>query len=160
VVVGGSYASNQDVNTNLSENLIDDVSLEYRITKNENMYVKVFRQKNYENIIEGEITETGGGFLFRKQVGSLLDLFRKKPQPATMQPRPSSNTSQNDSTAEVSNTIADTVPSHTDSIAIPKTLNTRPEEREETTAHATDTIAPRMSNTERLCAPMRKEEEQ
>ncbi|MBQ5750101.1 MAG: hypothetical protein IIV86_02110, partial [Bacteroidaceae bacterium] len=65
---------------NLRENLIDDISLEYRLTKRENMYLKVFRQTGYESIIEGEITQTGAGFLFRKQVKSLLDLFRKKPQ--------------------------------------------------------------------------------
>lgn len=78
VAVGGSYASNQDVTQNLKENLIDDISLEYRITKRDNMYIKVFRQTGYESIIEGEITQTGAGFLYRKQVGSLLDLFRKK----------------------------------------------------------------------------------
>lgn len=77
-VIGGSYASNQDVTQNLKENLIDDISLEYRLTKRENMYLKVFRQTGYESIIEGEITQTGAGFLFRKQVNSLLDLFRKK----------------------------------------------------------------------------------
>lgn len=79
VVVGGSYASNQDVTQNLKENLIDDISLEYRLTKRDNMYIKVFRQTGYESIIEGEITQTGAGFLYRKQVGSLLDLFRKRP---------------------------------------------------------------------------------
>lgn len=80
VVLGGSYASNQDVAQNLNENLIDDISLEYRLDKRESMYLKVFRHKGYESIIEGEITETGAGFLYRKQVKSLLDLFKKKPQ--------------------------------------------------------------------------------
>lgn len=78
VVIGGSYATNQDATQNLKENLIDDISLEYRLTKRENMYLKVFRQTGYESIIEGEITQTGVGFLYRKQVMSLLDLFRKK----------------------------------------------------------------------------------
>ena len=85
VVIGGSYASNQDVTQNLKENLIDDISLEYRITKRDNMYVKVFRQTGYESIVEGEITQTGVGFLFRKQVGSLLDIFRKKPKEGNTQ---------------------------------------------------------------------------
>lgn len=80
VVIGGSYASNQDVTQNLRENLIDDISIEYRITKRENMYLKAFRQSGYESIIEGEITQTGVGFLYRKQVMSLLDLFRRKPR--------------------------------------------------------------------------------
>ena len=83
VVVGGSYASNQDVTQNLSENLIDDISLEYRLDKRENMYLKVFRQTGYESIIEGEITQTGIGFMYRKQVQSFLDFFRRKPKPET-----------------------------------------------------------------------------
>lgn len=78
VVVGGSYATNQDATQNLKENLIDDISLEYRLTKRENMYLKVFRHTGYESIIEGEITQTGVGFLYRKQLMSLLDLFRKR----------------------------------------------------------------------------------
>ncbi len=82
VAVGGRYTSNQDVTENLKENLIDDISLEYRITRRDNMYVKAFRQRGYESIIEGEITQMGVGFLYRKQVASLLDLFRKSPKPA------------------------------------------------------------------------------
>lgn len=78
VVVGGSYASNQDVTQNLSENLIDDISLEYRLDKRESMYLKAFRQKGYESIIEGEITQTGVGFMYRKQVASFLDFFKRK----------------------------------------------------------------------------------
>lgn len=124
VVVGGSYASNQDVNTNLSENLIDDVSLEYRITARDNMYLKVFREKNYENIIEGEITETGGGFLYRKQVGSLLDIFRKK-RSATTTPstRPQSRPSTSQAAPQAPDSIVapvDTIaPLSNDTIAIP-----------------------------------------
>ena len=75
--------SNQDITDNLRENLIDDISLEYRLTKRDNMYLKAFRQTGYESIIEGEITQTGVGFLFRKQVNSLLDLFRKKARTTT-----------------------------------------------------------------------------
>ena len=44
------------------------------------MYLKVFRQTGYESIIEGEITQTGIGFMYRKQVQSLLDFFRRKPK--------------------------------------------------------------------------------
>ena len=83
VVVGGSYASNQDVSQNLSENLIDDISLEYRLDKRENMYLKIFRQTGYESIIEGEITQTGVGFMYRKQVQSFLDFFRRKNKSVT-----------------------------------------------------------------------------
>lgn len=101
-VIGGSYASNQDITDNLRENLIDDISLEYRLTKRDNMYLKAFRQTGYESIIEGEITQTGVGFLFRKQVNSLLDLFRKKARTTT--------TNDTTTNARVPETTTDSVP--------------------------------------------------
>ncbi len=95
-VIGGSYATDQDATQNLKENLIDDISLEYRLTKRDNMYLKAFRQTGYESIIEGEITQMGVGFLYRKQVMSLLDLFRKQTTPPTL---PSNTTLPTDTTA-------------------------------------------------------------
>ena len=58
----------RDPSQNLKENLIDDISLEYMLTKRDNMYLKVFRHTGYESILEGEITETGVGFVIRKKL--------------------------------------------------------------------------------------------
>lgn len=76
VVVGGKFSTGADPNENLKENLIDDISLEYIFSKRDNMFVKVFRQNNYESILEGEITETGFGFVVQKKLAKLKDLFR------------------------------------------------------------------------------------
>ena len=40
------------------------------------MYVRLFRHTGYESILEGEITETGVGFVIRKKLLRLGDLFR------------------------------------------------------------------------------------
>ncbi|MDE7495496.1 MAG: hypothetical protein K2M67_01470, partial [Muribaculaceae bacterium] len=37
---------------------------------------KLFRHTGYESILEGEITETGVGFVMRRQLQSLKGLFR------------------------------------------------------------------------------------
>ena len=71
-VIGGKFSTDADPSQNLKENLIDDISLEYMLTKRDNMYLKVFRHTGYESILEGEITETGVGFVIRKK---LLDAF-------------------------------------------------------------------------------------
>jgi hypothetical protein len=45
-------------------------------------YVRLFHNKEYENILESNITETGGGIVLRKKVGKLGELFifkRNKP---------------------------------------------------------------------------------
>lgn len=65
-VIGGKFSTDADPSQNLKENLIDDISLEYMLTKRDNMYLKVFRHTGYESILEGEITETGVGFVIRK----------------------------------------------------------------------------------------------
>ena len=41
-----------------------------------NMFLKLFRHTGYESILEGEVTETGVGFVIRKRVLKISDLFR------------------------------------------------------------------------------------
>lgn len=76
VIVGGSISTDNDPTENLKDNFIDDISAEYRLTKRDNMFIKVFRQTGYESILEGEITQTGVGFVVRKKLMKLGDLFR------------------------------------------------------------------------------------
>jgi hypothetical protein len=40
------------------------------------MYVKLFRHTGYESILEGEITETGVGFVYKRKLRRLGDMFR------------------------------------------------------------------------------------
>lgn len=85
-VIGGKFSTDADPSQNLKENLIDDISLEYMLTKRDNMYLKVFRHTGYESILEGEITETGVGFVIRKKLSRLGDLF-KPMRPKTKKPK-------------------------------------------------------------------------
>ena len=76
-VVGGKFSTDSDPSENLRENLIDDLSFEYLLTKSGNMYIRLFRHTGYE-ILEGEITQTGVGFVIRKRMARLGDLFRSE----------------------------------------------------------------------------------
>ena len=76
VTVGGKVSTGSDPNENAAENLVDDISLEYQLTRRDNMYLKLFRETNFESILEGEVTETGVGFGVRKKVLKLGDLFK------------------------------------------------------------------------------------
>jgi hypothetical protein len=38
-------------------------------------YVKLFHEKNYESVLEGEVIETGLGVVLRKKVSKLGELF-------------------------------------------------------------------------------------
>jgi hypothetical protein len=61
----------------LAAGLLEDVTLEYRLTERENMFLKIYRYNTRESILEGEVTETGGGFVFLKRVNRLGDIFRR-----------------------------------------------------------------------------------
>lgn len=91
-VIGGKFSTDADPSQNLKENLIDDISLEYMLTKRDNMYLKVFRHTGYESILEGEITETGVGFVIRKKLLRLGDLFKSTKPKAKKQQRDETGT--------------------------------------------------------------------
>lgn len=76
--VGGNYSTDASADENFSENLINDISFEYmlRQTNNLSMYVSLFRHNDYESILEGEVTETGVGFVMRRRLSNLRSLFR------------------------------------------------------------------------------------
>ncbi|MDD6209691.1 MAG: translocation/assembly module TamB domain-containing protein [Bacteroidales bacterium] len=76
VIVGGRFSTDADPTENLKENLIDDISLEYVIGKRDNMFIKLFRHTGYESILEGEVIQTGVGFVVRKKLRKLRYLFR------------------------------------------------------------------------------------
>lgn len=86
-VIGGKFSTDTDPTQNLKENLIDDISIEYMLDKRDNMYIRLFRHTGYESILEGEITETGVGFVIRKRLSRLGDLFRSSKPDAKKQKR-------------------------------------------------------------------------
>lgn len=80
VKIGGRISTdNSDVQqSNLEDNLVDDISIEYVLTKKRNLFLKVFRHSNYESVLDGEVTQTGVGIVWRKNFLKLRDLFRSK----------------------------------------------------------------------------------
>lgn len=75
IVVGGNYTTDADADENFSQNLISDISFEYLLNKQGTRYIRLFRHTGYESILEGEITQTGVGFVYKKKIRSLRDLF-------------------------------------------------------------------------------------
>ncbi|MCM1067046.1 MAG: translocation/assembly module TamB [Muribaculaceae bacterium] len=75
IVVGGNYSTDADADENFSQNLINDISFEYFLNTQRTMYVRLFRHTGYESILEGEITQTGVGFVYRRKLSRLGDMF-------------------------------------------------------------------------------------
>ena len=57
------------------QSFIDNISLEYRLDNSGTRYVKLFHNKNYQSLLEGEIIETGVGVVLRKKMRRLGELF-------------------------------------------------------------------------------------
>lgn len=91
IVVGGNYSTDADQDENLAENLVNDVAVEYMLNRSGSMYVRVFRHVGYESILEGEITQTGVGFVLKRKINRLSDIFRRQ---RTLTPQPSHNNPQ------------------------------------------------------------------
>ena len=49
--------------------------MEWRLDKGGTQYIRLFHDKNYDNLVEGEITENGAGVLLRKKVDKFSDLI-------------------------------------------------------------------------------------
>lgn len=76
IVVGGNYSTDANADENFSQNLINDISFEYMLNRSGSMYVKLFRHTGYESILEGEITQTGVGFVYKRKLRRIGDMFR------------------------------------------------------------------------------------
>ena len=74
VIVGGRVSTGQDA-VNTGESIIDNVSVEYRLDKSATRYVNLFYDKNYESLLDGEVTEMGGGLVLRRKTNRLGELF-------------------------------------------------------------------------------------
>lgn len=73
-VVLGGRVSTGDV-PEQTQSFIDNISFEYRLDNSGARYVKLFHNKNYESILEGEITETGVGLVLHKKMKNLGEFF-------------------------------------------------------------------------------------
>jgi hypothetical protein len=76
IIIGGKVSTdNSDNSDNSGQTFIDNVSLEYRLDKGATRYVRLFYDSNKQDILEGRLTETGGGLVLRKKIDKLSELF-------------------------------------------------------------------------------------
>lgn len=76
IIVGGNYSTDAETEDNFAQNLFNDISFEYMLNRSGSMYIKLFRHVGYESILEGEVTQTGVGFVYKRKIHTLRDLFR------------------------------------------------------------------------------------
>lgn len=77
MTIGGKMVTGEAA-SGIQQSFIDKFSLDYRLDKAGNQYLRLFHNKNYENLLDGEVTETGGGYVIRRRLHKLTDLFKFK----------------------------------------------------------------------------------
>ncbi|MDZ7635200.1 MAG: translocation/assembly module TamB domain-containing protein [Bacteroidales bacterium] len=77
VMVSGHMNDNSPGSTQTS-NLFENFIFEYALDTNRTKFIKVYRQQDYEDLLEGEVTKSGVGFIYRKNYDKLRDIWRRK----------------------------------------------------------------------------------
>jgi hypothetical protein len=77
VVVGGTISTGSNV-SGRDQAFFDNVMLEYRLSQTSNKYLKLFYSHDAYDWLEGENSEYGAGFIWRRKVDHFTDLFRFK----------------------------------------------------------------------------------
>ena len=74
--VGGKVSTGA-VTPDRNNSFFDNVSLEYRLDNNATKYVNLFFQNNSYDWLDGYTQKYGGGFIWRRTVQHLTDIFRR-----------------------------------------------------------------------------------
>jgi hypothetical protein len=74
IVIGGKVSSSAEENKE-NQSFIDNVSFEYRLDQTAMRYVRLFYDKTSNDLLEGRITEYGGGFVLRRKMSNFGELF-------------------------------------------------------------------------------------
>lgn len=76
IIVGGNYTNDADPDQNIAQDLINDISFEYMLNQSGTMVIRIFRHTGFESILEGEITQTGVGFVYKRKIQNLGEMFK------------------------------------------------------------------------------------
>ena len=103
VQIGGKLSSGAENESaqGQDQSFFDNVTMEYRLSPTSNQYIKVFYNQNVYDWLEGYTGQYGGGYIYKRKMNSIWDVFKlwssdKKAMPsmpaATYQRRDSTQT--------------------------------------------------------------------
>jgi hypothetical protein len=93
IQLGGKVSSGASEMPGQRQSFFDNVTMEYRLDQNATKNVKLFYQQNVYDWLDGYTGLYGAGYVWRKKMDSLLDIFKmfskdQQPQPMMMRQRP------------------------------------------------------------------------
>lgn len=74
IVVGGKVQSGQEA-SNAQQQFIDNIAVEYQLDKAGHQHLRLYHKRITDDILEGEYSETGVGYILRRKLRTLADLW-------------------------------------------------------------------------------------
>ena len=82
--IGGKVSSGSNDAMSEDQSFFDNVTMEYRLNQDATKNLKLFYNQNVYDWLEGYTGEYGLGFIWRKKLDSVLDVFKKQPASVAM----------------------------------------------------------------------------
>jgi hypothetical protein len=70
-----------------ASNIAGDVSVDYKLSKDGRYMLRVYRNDQYQTVVQGQVVETGVSFILTFDYNKFRELFQNKKEPAPIQPR-------------------------------------------------------------------------
>ena len=83
VAVGGKVSSGAELQQR-NNSFFDNVSLEYRLDNNANKYITLYFQNNVYDWLDGYTQKYGTGFIWRRKLDNIFDVFKFKDTSTTL----------------------------------------------------------------------------
>ncbi len=83
-IVGGKIQVGNN-KSQREQSFIDNVAIQYQLDKKAEQYLKAYYKRVLDDIMEGDHTETGLGYLMRRKLRRFSDIFRFKPKKKAVQ---------------------------------------------------------------------------
>ena len=83
VAVGGKVSSGAELQQR-NNSFFDNVSLEYRLDNNANKYITLYFQNNVYDWLDGYTQKYGAGFIWRRKLDNIFDIFKFKDTSTTL----------------------------------------------------------------------------
>ena len=81
IILGGKVSTGNTENNSSAQSFIDNISLEYRLDRNNSRYLRLFYDNDNYDPLEGRYSSGGAGYILRRKTnsfGELLILGTKK----------------------------------------------------------------------------------
>lgn len=85
IIIGGKLSSGSDV-ANQNNSFFNNVQFEYRLNQKSSQFLKLFYQRDSYDWLEGNVSEYGGGFIWRRKLQYFKEIFQFKDKPNIVMP--------------------------------------------------------------------------